>query len=36
MASTIGEYDHADSLWFDTPISTLPYNTVLRFSFDFP
>ncbi len=27
-------HDEADSLWFDTPISTLPYNTVLRFSGD--
>ena len=27
-------HDEEDSLWFDTPISTLPYNTVLRFSGD--
>jgi len=27
-------HDDGDSLWFDTPISTLPYNTVLRFSGD--
>jgi len=24
-------YDEAGALWFDTPIPTLPYNTVLRF-----
>lgn len=25
-------HERWDALWFDTPISTLPYNTVLRFS----
>ena len=25
-------YDEGDALWFDTPIPTLPYNTVLRFA----
>ena len=25
-------HDEGESLWFDTPIATLPYNTVLRFS----
>jgi len=25
-------YDRGDAMWFDTPMSTLPYNTVMRFS----
>jgi ribosomal protein S18 acetylase RimI-like enzyme len=27
-------HDRGDALWFDTPIPTLPYNAVLRFSVD--
>jgi GNAT superfamily N-acetyltransferase len=27
-------HDEDDALWFDTPISSLPYNTVLRFTGD--